>query len=150
MKTARIKNSNEKTSLKDIENFENIHNLKLSNSYKNFLLNFNGGNVEPNLFKISGAAESVVNVFYGLNISKTYDELSEVFESLDSAIPNNFLAIGDDPGGNQICLGISNENFGKIYFWFHDIEDNDKEENMIFLSDDFDNFIDRLYEDNDL
>jgi hypothetical protein len=26
----------------------------------------------------------------------------------------------DDPGGNGICVGLTGEHRGKVYFWIHD------------------------------
>ncbi|WP_449601286.1 SMI1/KNR4 family protein [Paenibacillus sp. Marseille-Q9583] len=143
----KIISSNEKITVQEIEGFERTHNIKLPESYKEFLITFNGGHPEPNLFNISDVGESVVNVFYGLKISKSYDELLNAYESLEGSIPEGFLSIGDDSGGNQICLGISGEYYGKLYFWFHDIEDNDEVDNMVFLSNEFDEFINNLYGD---
>ncbi|MGE6599596.1 SMI1/KNR4 family protein [Bacillus proteolyticus] len=133
--------------MKDVENFELEQNIKFPKEYKEFLLTFNGGYPQLSLFKISEEGESIVNVFYGLNISKSYDELSNAYESLGGEIPEGFISIGDDSGGNQICLGVNDEYYGKLYFGFHGIEDNDEVSNMFFLANNFREFLNNLYDE---
>ncbi|MEK8215206.1 MULTISPECIES: SMI1/KNR4 family protein [unclassified Paenibacillus] len=60
-------------------------------------------------------------------------------------MPEGFISIASDPGGNEICIGISENYFGKIYFWMHDMESDEEMENMIFLKNSFNDFFDNLY-----
>ncbi|MEK4077564.1 SMI1/KNR4 family protein [Paenibacillus sp. FSL R5-0486] len=144
---ATIYNTNEKIKLKNIEEFEAKYDVVLPVQYRDFLLEYNGGNVKPNVFKISDdEGETALNTLYGLDINESYDELSSVFDSLYGEIPNEFISIGDDSGGNQICLGTSEEYAGKIYIFLHDIEPTEKISNMFLISDSFDSFLDSLYE----
>ncbi|MDN8588364.1 hypothetical protein B2I21_27195 [Chryseobacterium mucoviscidosis] len=144
---ATIYNTNEKVKLKNIEEFEAKYHVVLPVQYRDFLLEYNGGNVKPNVFKISDdEGETALNTLYGLDINESYDELSSVFDSLYGEIPNEFISIGDDSGGNQICLGTSEEYTGKIYIFLHDIEPTEKMSNMFLISDSFDSFLDSLYE----
>lgn len=139
---AVIYNSHEKIHLKNIEDFEEKHDIKLPIQYRTFLLEYNGGNVKPNVFKISEEeGETVANTLYGLDISESYDDLSNVFESLHGDIPDEFLSIGDDSGGNQICLGVSGEYRGKIYIFILDIVSDEEMSNMFFIADSFEGFL---------
>ncbi|QLG39189.1 SMI1/KNR4 family protein [Paenibacillus sp. FSL W7-1088] len=144
---ATVYNTNKKIKLKNIEEFEAKYAVLLPVQYRDFLLEYNGGNVKPNVFKISDdEGETALNTLYGLDINESYDELSSVFDSLYGEIPNEFISIGDDSGGNQICLGTSEEYAGKIYIFLHDIEPTEKMSNMFLISDSFDSFLDNLYE----
>ncbi|MGV2962607.1 SMI1/KNR4 family protein [Paenibacillus sp. AGC30] len=144
---ATIYNTNKEIELKNIEEFEAKYDVVLPVQYRDFLLEYNGGNVKPNVFKISDdEGETALNTLYGLDINESYDELSSVFDSLYGEIPNEFISIGDDSGGNQICLGTSEEYAGKIYIFLHDIEPTEKMSNMFLISDSFDSFLDSLYE----
>lgn len=143
-----INSSNEKITNDNIVRFEQENSLKLPGQYKNFLLEYNGGYAEPNIFKISDEqGESALNTLYGLDISEDYDELSSVYETLDGIIPANFISVGDDAGGNQICLGLDGTDRGKIYVWIHDMGADDDMSDMFLLADDFSSFLDNLYED---
>lgn len=136
---------NEKITLKDITEFENRCNINLPNEYKDFLLRYNGGYPKASTFKISDEyGESVVNKFYGIGNMK--GNLDKVYEILDGELPEGFISIGSDPGGNEICIGIDEKYYGKIYFWIHDMESDEELSNMFFLADSFTSFFENLYE----
>jgi hypothetical protein len=89
---AIINSENEKISLENIKIFEEKYNVTLPEEFKRFLLEYNGGDVKPNVFKISDEhGESALNTLYGLDISSEYDELSNVFDSLEGELPENFI-----------------------------------------------------------
>ncbi|MBC2328034.1 SMI1/KNR4 family protein [Listeria booriae] len=141
-----IESSNKKATSVAIEDFEQRYNLKLAEDYKKFLLDFNGGYADPNVFKISEEqGKSALNTLYGLGIDDEYDELASVYESLDGIIPSGFISIADDSGGNQICLGVDDDYFGKIFVWMHDMEIEEDMDNMFLLAADFKLFLDNLY-----
>lgn len=136
--------TNEKININEIREFEGQYVLSLPEQYIDFLLKYNGGYPEASTFKISDVeGESVVNKFYGIGDMK--GNLAKVFEFLDGELPEGFISIGSDPGGNEICIGVSKEYFGKIYFWMHDMEPDEEMDNMYFLSNSFNDFFDNLY-----
>ncbi len=138
-----------------VKDFESKLNTSLPLAYRNFLLQFNGGEPEPNLFKKNvELGYLVVNELYGINAREKSNNLEHMLEIYDGRISNNFIAIGGDPGGNQFCIGILGSFAKKIFFWDHEEEvdeddfvDNVLPENMYFLADDFDIFINQLTED---
>jgi len=104
-----------------------------------------GGFPQESNFKISDdEGESLVNKFYGIGDMKS--NLCKVFEVLEGEIPEDFISIGNDPGGNEILLGVSGGYQGKVYFWIHDIEPEDEMDNMFILADSFTGFFNNLYE----
>ncbi|MGG1646831.1 SMI1/KNR4 family protein [Peribacillus simplex] len=60
-------------------------------------------------------------------------------------MPEDFISIANDPGGNEILIGVSGEYQGKIYFWIHDIEPEEEMGNMFILADSFAEFFNNLY-----
>lgn len=145
---AKVTSSNENLSLEQIEQFEARNNLKLPEKYKSFLLQWNGGYTEPSLFRISEEqGASVVNVLNG--IGDMYDNLDKVIDIYEYRLPEGFIPIGDDPGGNVICLGTKEPYTETIYFWDHEEEPEDSEDmsNMYLLANDIFEFLDNLYED---
>ncbi|MFC9777513.1 SMI1/KNR4 family protein [Paenibacillus chitinolyticus] len=141
---ANMDQGNEKITINEIREFEGKYVLKLPEQYIDFLLKYNGGYPEASTFKISDEeGESVVNKFYGIGDMK--GNLAKVFEILDGELPEGFIAIASDPGGNEICIGISEEYFGKIYFWIHDMEANEEMDNMFFINNSFNDFFENLY-----
>jgi hypothetical protein len=135
----------DKVSLEQIENFEKTNNIELPKLYKNFLLEYNGGRVEPNVFKISSdEGESVVNVFYGIGNMK--NNLEKKFEFFEEILEIGFIPIARDSGGNQVCLGIREEFNDQIFFWMHDEEYEEAMDNMHYLAKNIKEFIDGLYD----
>ncbi|MFE4243479.1 SMI1/KNR4 family protein [Peribacillus butanolivorans] len=140
---AKMISENPKISLQDIKQFEQEYDVTLSKQYVDFLLEYNGGYPQESSFKISDdEGESLVNKFYGIGDMKS--NLGKVFEVLEGEIPEDFVSIANDPGGNEILLGVSEEYQGKVYFWIHDIEPED-EINMYILADSFAEFFNNLY-----
>lgn len=143
--------SHQKLTLNCIENFEGENAVKLSNNYIKFLLKWNGGKPRPgNVFKIDGYGESVLNVFNG--IGDMYDNLSDIIDIYEFRLPEGFIPIGDDPGGNAILLGTTEPYYDHIYFWDHENEpdlDEPDMSNMYFLADNIWDFLDSLYENDD-
>lgn len=141
-----INSEHEKITLNNITVCEEKMNIKFPRDYKEFLIEYNGGNVKPNIFKVSDSqGESAVNMFYGIDVSDQYDDLLSVFDSLDGEIPDDFISIGDDSAGNQICLGVRNIYSEKVYIWIHDMEVDEDMDNMFILADSFNEFIGKLY-----
>ncbi|MED4651219.1 SMI1/KNR4 family protein [Bacillus pseudomycoides] len=142
---AKIELIHDKLSLKDLEVFEREHNLKFPDLYREFLLNYNGGYVNPNVFSISSEeGESALNVFYG--IGNMHNNLEKKFNFFDEILEIGFIPIASDSGGNQICLGINESFYEKIYCWDHEQETDESMENMYFLADNINDFLDGLYE----
>lgn len=147
---AKIFDSHEKLVLEQLVKFGIENDVVLTESYKDFLLKWNGGKVIPNVFMISDEqGPSVLSVFYG--IGDMYDNLADFIDIMDERLPAGFIPIGDDPSGNTICLGTKGAYYDKIYFWDHEQEpvDPDDMSNMYFLANDIEGFLNSLYEDND-
>ncbi|KWW21751.1 SMI1 / KNR4 family protein [Peribacillus simplex] len=141
----RISSNNPKIFLQDINQFEQEYDVNLPKQYVDFLLKYNGGYPQESNFKISDdEGESLVNKFYGIGDMKS--NLAKVFEVLEGEIPDEFISIANDPGGNEILLGVSGEYQGKVYFWNHDIEPEEEMDNMFILADSFTEFFNTLYD----
>lgn len=146
----KVISSNEKLTIAQIEQFEERNNLKLPNKYRLFLLQWNGGYTEPSQFMISEEqGPSVVNVLNG--IGDMYDNLDKVIDIYEYRLPEGFIPIGDDPGGNVLCIGTKEPYNENIYFWDHEEEHENPEDmsNMYFLASDILEFLDKLYVDLD-
>ena len=99
----------------DLIDFENKFDIVLSQNYKELMLKYNGGYTEAN--------ES----FYTLKSIK-YGELKVetsilIHQNTERNIPKNFLPIANDFSDNIICLNLEeNENYGKIYCFYFDVD----------------------------
>lgn len=129
---------------------ESFIGVTLPREYYLFLSHNGGGYPEPDSFRFMDNEDgSSVQRFYGLNRSDTYDFVKNL-NLYRGRIPEGFIAIACDPGGNQICLGIKGEGRGKVYFWDHELEKCDgakpDDSNMTLVSRNFSDFLNALYE----
>lgn len=111
--------------IREVEKVEETIGLTLPNEYKEFLhkfgtLNFNDNEVG---FYPSNTVDeeplTIVN-FYGLN--KDNFDLKLIINRYTDRIPDDLIPIAECPGGDQLCVGINNKAFGKIYYWDHNKE----------------------------
>jgi hypothetical protein len=56
--------------------------------------------------------------FYGSSAAK--QSLAESITLYKGRMPDTIIPIGDEGGGNQICLGIKGDERGKVYYWDHE------------------------------
>ena len=122
--TVQINRSREPLDEQDLIQVETRLNRALPKEYRDFLTAHNGGRPEPNAFPIYNNPsddQGLVHNFMCIKDGDIYDLLTWVDRYRDR-VPSNFLPIAKDPGGNLICLSISGEDLGKVYFWDHEEE----------------------------
>lgn len=111
--------------IREIEKFEETIGLTLPIEYKEFLhkfgtLNFNDTEVTFYSANIVDEEPLTIVNFYGLN-GDNYD-LKLIINRYTDRIPNDLIPIAECSGGDQLCIGINNKAFGKIYYWDHNKE----------------------------
>lgn len=140
-----------------LSEFEDEFNVKLPEQYREFMIKYNGGYVDPCIFNLDVIDDAtVLKKLYPLKSEEEVD-LYYVNDLHDGFISDRFITIGNDPGGSGICLGVKGDVRGKVYFFDResDYEDYDEEGEeilidekiMYLLSDTFYGFLDSLYED---
>lgn len=136
-----------------IDEFEASCGLSLPSEYRSFLLKYNVGCPKKNGFfykhvekiKRGDEPDGSISYFYGLSGNETW-RLQWAYEIYvkNSRIPKEYLPIATDPGGNNLCIGVGEGNYGKIYFWDHEKEVYEDEDPFKLLANDFDSFINSL------
>ena len=104
---------------------------RLSSDYRNLLLHF-GGDIkfsslikfrsdEPSPWAAEGGTDSL-EILYGLK-SKYGSSILRMFETYKERIPEDWIPIGEAPGGNQIYPRIHPSNGTQsVEFWDHESE----------------------------
>lgn len=105
----------------DVKSFEKDIGCALPVEYRDFLLMHNGGKPKPYDFELGGEGPDSIHHVYGLN-TKDNSDLRNNNDCFKGRMPHQILPIADDPGGNQICIGLSGKYRGRIYFWDHEKE----------------------------
>ena len=117
--------------------------VTLPDDYRAFLHEHNGGSPEPSDFVISDdEGEDTVSVLYGLHRDANYS-LEGNLAAYKTHIPRSMIPIGEDPGGNQLCLGLVGAERGRVYFWDHETL------NINEIAPSFSAFLDSLYDADD-
>ena len=91
-----------------------------------------------------------IEQLYGVVPGSTLDDLSILYSDYRGRIHSDLLPIGEDPGGNIICLGLKSKRRGKVYFWDHEREEMPPDDappdwepgysNVSFVANSFDEF----------
>ena len=108
----------EKISLAEIETFEQTYDIELPEEYKRFLLSTNGGKTVNYKFETKDQTiASYMMLFLPLSL-KNENNVEHCFTNYNRTeiIPQDFLPIGLDPMNNLICLSVTSERKGKVYF----------------------------------
>ena len=101
--------------------FEENHDILLSEEYRTFLINYNGGNTLQTSFKIKKES-SDIRAFYGFeNADYEYNFQYLIdHDFLSDYIEVDYLPIAEDSFGSHILLGISKQNYNLIAFFDHE------------------------------
>lgn len=148
----------EETPITDFQliEFEKVLGLTLPSEYRNHLLQHNGGQCSPNLFSFFEKGDkttSRVDWFLAL-YEGDYDNLknyADMYKIAEKRMPDGFLPIAHDDGGNLVCIACRGEDFGKIYFWDHEKEvdynssDDSDYGNLYFIAPSFSDFLAGLH-----
>ncbi len=130
----KFSNSHQQLTIEEIQDFENQFMVNLPDSYKNIILEYNGGYPEKEYFQ--GGTVYFTPIKYG--DYKTEDSI----KILHDILPKGFFPFGDS-NGIIICISLEkDDNFGKVYYFY---EDGEIEE----VAESIDAFMDELSDDPD-
>lgn len=124
--------SETKITIQDLQKIEHIKECKLPKDYRNFLLRHNGGKPNFNITEIkdevlpNGEANLFgIRLFYGISLDKnsSYDIFYNI-KLRHNRIPDELLPIACNSSGDDMCICIRGNNYGKVYYWDHENEVN--------------------------
>lgn len=124
----------------NVDEFQRTNSLLLSDSYRQFLIEFNGGRPGNAEFGVAGWGSTLVNYFYGLSTQDAYS-LEHAWERVNDNAGNEVLPIGADPGGWEVFLAVRGPDAGAVYFYDHTNE----ESTPIRIADSFEAFFNGLH-----
>jgi hypothetical protein len=142
--------------LASIEHFFDEQRVSVPVDYEKFLYEYNGGFPKPNVFITENKKESsACEVLFGIDDGVTQYKhltLNENWNDLTKleSMPKEIYPIGQDGGGNQVCICLEGENYGKIYFYDHEWWNEDNEgnitwENLYLIANSFTEFLEKLH-----
>lgn len=139
---ARIYKSLEPITQVDIAAFEQWAEIKLPETYKQFLLETNGGHVQPYCYKYYDPSRkkyiwAMAGRLYGIGSAEDPKSLHKWVQKGAASIP-----IARDPVGNMLFLGVKGEDAGRVYYWVDHIHPLDQD--TFFVAKDFGEFLEML------
>lgn len=114
MSKIKLRNSKQKLSEADINDFERQANLTLPSNYRKFISKFNGGLVEDN-----DDIKMFLSIKHGNN---TVEYIREIHQVAEKNIPANYLAIATDWANNPITICNQGNDAGKIVKFYFDTD----------------------------
>jgi hypothetical protein len=139
----------------ELQVFEHELGAEFPKDYLDFLLVHNGAKVKPNCFVWNNKGHrnyNIVRYLFGL-CELEWCSLRAYQKDYSSRMPANLLPIGTDEDSSNICLSISGDDYGKVYFWdrhFEVLDGIPDNSNLFLLADSFTEFIDSLKNCEDL
>ncbi|MCW8877941.1 MAG: SMI1/KNR4 family protein [Kangiellaceae bacterium] len=121
----RIVNGYPRISESEILDEFSKYDLSVSKEYISFITEHNGGYPDTELEYVDKEDDEYrisIHCFYGISDVDTRISLFARRGFLKNSLPSPLLSIAEDGIGNEICLGVEGEYFGKIYFWNKDGE----------------------------
>jgi len=114
-----IKSKGTAISEEQLTAFERELKTKLPSDYREFLMACNGGFLGGRLMHPNG--ETMIHHIGGFR-EESYFDIAWHIDCYEGRIPRELLWIMDDPFGNAICLGLTGDACGKVFFWDHEME----------------------------
>lgn len=133
--------------------FRDMLTNDLPKEYVDFLMKYNGGYVEDavSVYHNNGEQKFLVTSLFGLGLESNLDLLNQL-EIYKERVPLNCIPIARDAGGNIVCLNLSSDRYGNVYFWNHEKE-SDFElgkmtvNDLYFIANSFTEFFNTLEQD---
>jgi len=144
--TNKIVNTKREIYDDDISKVELKFNFTYPNDIRNHFLQYNGGEPLMYIFVDQDGDEFIVQQFIPIKYGhRTIDALLNNLRN-ENILPNWLIPFADDPGGDLFCISLSQETYGQIFIWEHEVIDND-ENPAYFISESLEQFINSLQED---
>lgn len=117
----KMSEQNPKTDALAISSFEGLIGRRLPKTYRDFLLELNGGRPEFPMFPIKGFANNPLgglNDLYGLGVQQPATDLLEEYERFRGRTPDGILLFGRTDTGDYLCLDLRKDT-DRVAFWDH-------------------------------
>ena len=135
-----IFNSSNSLSDEEVSAFEDEYNIKLPKEYKFFLMNYMEGyiNYDYRFPIIEKSVITPVDGFCSIDFLYVGNFIKEAKKYIFNYGREN-LPIGVSVSGDLLCMGMQEERYGKIYYWYH--EDESEGKGYYFVAESFGKFI---------
>ncbi|ELR64586.1 hypothetical protein C942_02399 [Photobacterium marinum] len=143
----------------ELDSLEKKLKTRLPKDYRDFLLQFNGGEPQEDTIDFDGDKINIsgasIGYFYGLGTGS--EDIQVCMELIGDIIPDGLIPFADTPEGNYFLISTRSDSENYIYYKDHEVEDtvdfseqnNKLPESIVKVSSSFSDFINQLYDLND-
>lgn len=135
----------------DIKKIENTNDFSLNNNYKKFLIQ-NNNDLSKRIFAFNPQKNlnTEIDCLFLLNQTKDSNLLYQ-HRMFAQRIPSNMIPIGEDCVTNLILLSVKGPDYGKVYYWDHELETEPADySNLTLIANSFEEFINNLKSEDEL
>jgi cell wall assembly regulator SMI1 len=133
-----------------LANLEAQLHAELPTDYRAFMLEGDGGRLTERNVIGDGPFGAVRYVLPVCDRDAAPEALGSIRTIYEDRIPPAFLPIATDSADNLVCLGLSGEHTGEVFFWDHEEEDDPPTmDNMTFIAGSFGEFLEQIHPDED-
>jgi hypothetical protein len=131
---------------REIEELERRVRSRLPADYRQFMIEFNGGEPQPRAFEGPDGEGSAVRFFFTLDPRSSHYWIHQKLDVYQDRIPPGLLPIASDSFGNLVLLDLGAKDYGVVYFWDHENESDDEPwwDNISPIAQSFSRFVDEL------
>lgn len=119
----KVNNPEYKFEEKRFESFCNRYQFEFPKEFVDYLRKYNDAELELNVLDI-GNNECCVRFFYGTG-KESYTDIWRTYEVYEGRMPKKCIPIADVDFGNNLCMSLQEDTYGRIYFWDHETMDTD-------------------------
>ena len=134
---------------KKFNKFCSSFKIMFPKAFVDYLREYNDAELEPNIVSFENN-ECTIRYFYGITQDE-YSDIRKVYNWYAARLPYNCFPIADPDFGNQLCMSLLNNTYGKIYFWDHEIMDTEEDEicklrieDMVLVADSFEELLQKI------
>ena len=137
----------------EVKQIENEIGSTLPSDYVNFLIHFGGlflSTASASFYRSDDVIDTIgVETIYGF-LPDNVDDIISNYHTYQSRMPNELIPIACDAGAGEICLSVSGDNKGAVYYWDRYLEEDPEEgeevgySNLFLIARTFDEFINSL------
>lgn len=144
----KLINTEKSVTNEDILEIEKKYSFKFPNDFRDHYLTFNGGDLERYIFKDEHGYKYVVQCFIPIKYGgRTLENVLDILR-VDPILPEWLIPFADDPGGDQFCFSLKEDDIGAVYYWSHEYEyGDDPEEHVWYLAKSLKVFIESMIDD---
>lgn len=117
---SKVTNRGRPLSYEKLKQFEVETGATLPESYREFLIQYNGGQPSPDAFPIQDMPLNeygIIQALLGIETGHEWNDLRSDYNDLRGRMPATFVPIAYTPSGDFLCLDIQADGTAPVVFW---------------------------------